>query len=137
MLYDWKARNILIYALREDEFYRVSNCKSTQAMWDALKFVHYGTSEVKRYRINTLIHEYELFRLKPKETIVDVQKWFTHIVDHLDCLGKTIPSEDLTNKVLKYLSREWKTKFTAISESRNLAKMQIPSYATSVTKLDT
>ena len=34
--HDWKAKNILTYALGVDEFYRVSHCETAKAMWDAL-----------------------------------------------------------------------------------------------------
>ena len=33
-------------------------------MWDTLQLTHEGTTDVKRSRINTLIHEYELFNLR-------------------------------------------------------------------------
>ena len=75
-------------------------------MWDALQVTHEGTSEVKRSRINTLIHEYELFRMNQGESIQDMQKRFTHIVNHLSSLGKIFPDEDLINKVLRCLNEE-------------------------------
>ncbi|XP_073219677.1 uncharacterized protein [Cicer arietinum] len=39
----------------------VSNCKIAKEMWDTLQQTHEGTTDVKRARINTLMHEYELF----------------------------------------------------------------------------
>ncbi len=47
-------------------------------MWDTLQVTHEGTNDVKRSRINTLTHEYELFRMNQNETIQDMQKRFTH-----------------------------------------------------------
>jgi len=44
-----------------NEYFRESNCKSTKDMWDTLQVTHEGTTYVKRSRINTLTHEYELF----------------------------------------------------------------------------
>ena len=67
---------------------------------------HEGTTNVKRSRINTLTHEYELFRMNPNESRQDMQKRFTHIINHLASLGKIFPNEDLINKVLRCLSRE-------------------------------
>ncbi|KAL5194400.1 hypothetical protein HKD37_20G056491 [Glycine soja] len=40
------------------------------------------------------------------ETIEDMQKRFTHIVNHLASLGKIFPNKDLINKVLRCLSRD-------------------------------
>ena len=92
-------------------------------MWDTLQLTHEGTTNVKRSRINTLTHEYELFRMNTNENIQSMQKRFTHIVNHLASLGKTFPNEDLINKVLRFLSREWQPKVTGISESKDLSSV--------------
>ena len=108
--YDVRAKNIISFALTLDEFYRVSICQSAKEMWHVLEVTHEGTNEVKRARKNTLIQEYEMFRMKAEETIYDVQKRFTHIVNHLIALGKTSEKEELNIK---------------ISESRDLTTMSM------------
>ena len=80
---------------------------------------------MKRSRKHSLIQEYELFRMQSKESIADVQKRFTHIVNHLTGLGKVFDKEELNIKVLKCLDRSCQPKVTAISESRDLSKMSI------------
>ena len=69
-------------------------------MWDRLQVTHEGTIDVKRSRINILTHEYELFRMNQNETIQDMQKRFTHIVNHLASLGKIFSNEDIIKKDL-------------------------------------
>jgi len=58
-------------------------------------------------------------------TIVEVQKRFTHIVNHLFSLGKTFDKEEINIKILKCLDRSWQPKVTAISESKDLTSMTI------------
>ena len=123
--YNLKAKNIIASALGIDEYFRVSNCKSAKDMWDTLQVTHEGTTDVKRSRINTLTREYELFRMNVNESIQDMQKRFTHIVNHLASLGKTFQNEDLVNKVLRCLNREWQPKVTAIIESQDLSSMSL------------
>jgi len=94
-------------------------------MWDTLQVTHEGTTDVKRSRINTLTHEYELFIMNQNETIQDMKKRFTHIVNHLASLGKIFPNEDLINKVLRCLSRQWQPKVTTITESKDLTNMSL------------
>jgi len=53
-----------------------------------LEVTHEGTNDLKRARKHALIKEYELFKMQPGETITDVQKRFTHIVNHLIILEK-------------------------------------------------
>jgi len=52
-----------------------------------------------------------------------VQSRFTHIVNHLNGLGKTFDTDELNIKVLKSLNRTWQPKVTTITESQNLATM--------------
>ena len=104
--YNLKAKNIITSALGMDEYFIVSNCKNIKEMQDTLQVTHEGITDVKRSRINTLIHEYEMFRMFQYETIEDMQKRFTRIVNHLASLGKIFPNEDLINKVLRCLSRQ-------------------------------
>jgi len=113
--YDVRAKNIISSALTLDEFYRVSVCESAKEMWDVLEVTHEGTNEVKRARKNTLIQEYEMFRMKSGESICDVQKRFTHIVNYLLALGMTFDKEELNIKILKSLNRTRQPKVTAIS----------------------
>ena len=84
---------------------------------------HEGTNDVKRVRKHALIQEYELFKMKQGESIVGVQKRFTHIVNHLMGLGKEFDKEKLNIKVLKCLDRSWQPKVTAISETRDLSTL--------------
>ena len=100
-------------------------CESAKEMWDILEVTHEDMNEVKRARKNTLIQEYEMFRMKAGESICDVQKRFTHIVNHLLALGKTFDKEKLNIKILKSLNRTWQPKVTTISESRDLTSLNI------------
>jgi len=105
--YDLVAKNIITLTLTMDEFFRISQCSSAKKMWEVLEVTHEGIEDVKRSRKHSLIQEYELFRMQPEESIVDVQKRFTHIVNHLTRLGKVFYKEELNIKVLKCLDRSW------------------------------
>jgi len=58
--------------------------------------------------------------MQPGETIADVQKWLTHIINHVIGLRKQFDKEELNIKILKYLDKRWQPKVTAISETRDL-----------------
>ena len=79
-------------------------------MWDILEVTHEGTNDVKKARNHALIQEYEMFRMQKGETIADVQKRFTHIVNHLINLGKFFEREELNIKILKFLDKSWQPK---------------------------
>jgi len=92
-------------------------------MWDTLEVTHEGTNDVKRARKHALIQEYEMFRMLKGDSIAEVQKGFTHIINHLMSLGKTFDKEKLNIKILKCLDRSWQPKVTAISESKDLTSL--------------
>ncbi|XP_050896565.1 uncharacterized protein LOC127103342 [Lathyrus oleraceus] len=106
-----------------DKFFRISQCQSVKEIWDTLVETHEGTVEVKRSRLNTLSQEYEMFRMLPGESLVELQKIFLHLMNHLIALKNTFTNDDLNLKVLRSLIREWKTKVTAISEKKSLSTM--------------
>ena len=87
--YDLKVRNILISSLGVNEYHFVSHCKTAKAMWDALEILHERTDDVKQSKINTLVQQYELFRMEDGESISFMKMRFTHIVNKLQNLGKT------------------------------------------------
>ena len=94
-------------------------------MWDVLKVTHEGTDEVKRSKINALTREFEMFQMNPGENIQDMQKRFTYLINQLHALGKDYSNEDLINKVLRCLSRDWQPKVTAIGETRDPRTMSL------------
>ena len=121
--FDCIAKNIITSALNSDELFRISQCSSTKEMWDTLEVTHEGKNDVKRARKHTLIQEYEMFRMLKGESIAEVQKRFTRIVNHLMSLGKVFDKEELNIKILKCLNRSWQPKVTTISESKDLTSL--------------
>jgi len=106
--------------LNSDEFFIVSQCAFTKEMWDTPEVTLEGTNDVKRVRKHARIQEYEMFRMQKWETIAEVQKRFTHIVNHLISFGKMFDKDELNIKIFKFLDRTWQPKVTTISESKDL-----------------
>ena len=64
-----KAMNVLCCALDPNEYNRISTCESEKEIWDKLEGTHEGTSQVKESKINILVHNYELFKIKLNESL--------------------------------------------------------------------
>ena len=58
-----------------------------------MQLAHEGTLEVRRARKNSFIQQCETFQMHQGEKIVDIQKKFSHIVNHLKDLGKVFEEE--------------------------------------------
>ena len=121
--YDCVTKDIITSTLNLDEFFRVSQCNLAKEMRDILEVTHEGTNDVKRAKKHALIQEYQLFKMQQGETIADVQKWFTHIVNHLIGLGKQFDKEEMNIKILMCLDRSWQPKVITISDTKDLTTL--------------
>ena len=115
-----KAMNLLYCALDPNEFNRISTCNSAKEIWDRLEVTHEGTNQVKESKINLLMHNYELFKMEPTETISEMFTRFTDIINGLKSLGRTYTNSDLVQKILRCLPDKWDAKATAIQEAKDL-----------------
>ena len=78
-----KAMNALFCALDKTEFNRVSTYKIAFDIWQSLEITHEGTNRVKDSKINLLMYDFELFHIKPSETIEDMYTHFTDVINGL------------------------------------------------------
>lgn len=81
-----KAKDVITTALSLDKFLRVYHSETEKEMWGILQITHEGTIKVNRSSFDILTHEYELFLMKPEESINQMQIRFTHIVSHMRTL---------------------------------------------------
>ncbi|XP_070015012.1 uncharacterized protein [Nicotiana sylvestris] len=100
---NYRAKKILVYGIGPDEYNRVSACNTAKEIWEVLQTAHEGTTQVKQSKIDMLITEYELFRMKDDESIQDMHTRFTSIINELHSLGDIIPRNKLVRKTLSVL----------------------------------
>ncbi|MCI61068.1 hypothetical protein A2U01_0082324, partial [Trifolium medium] len=63
--------------------------------------------------------------MKDGETIAEMQKRFTCLVNRLHGLDSPVSNQVCTNKIIRCLSREWQPKVTAIKEANNLNTLDL------------
>ncbi|KAI0516137.1 hypothetical protein KFK09_008809 [Dendrobium nobile] len=101
-----KYLNYFFCALKSEDYMRVSTYKT-------------GTNEVKQSRLNILLHNYELFRMKPHESISDMYTRFTQIVTSLHALERELSNFEKVNKILRCLPSSYDAKISVIPESKD------------------
>ena len=87
-------------------------CETAFDIWHTLEITQEGTSRVKYSKVNLLMHDFELFRMKPSETIGDMYTRFTDVVSSLKALGISFSDFELVNKILHSLNKIWDFKIT-------------------------
>ncbi|WRX12610.1 hypothetical protein QQP08_005097 [Theobroma cacao] len=117
---NFKAINTLHFALTLTKFNKVSSYTTIKQVWDKLKIIHEGTSQVKESKITLLTYNYEIFNMEPREDITSMLDRFTNIIKKFSYLGKPIPEHEIIKKLFRNLSKNWKSKVTAIREAKDL-----------------
>ncbi|XP_019233746.1 PREDICTED: uncharacterized protein LOC109214295 [Nicotiana attenuata] len=116
------ARNLLYNAISGEEYEKISSCYTAKEMWDKLKVTYEGTSKVKETHINMLVHDYELFQMKERESIEEMFARFSKIISDLKIFGKPHSSGDQVRNILRSLPTTWQTKVVTL-ESQDLNKL--------------
>ncbi|KAK2967005.1 hypothetical protein RJ640_003361 [Escallonia rubra] len=94
-------------------------------MWRLLEVTHEDTNQVKETKINTLVQQYEAFKMKEHESINEMYSRFTLIINGLKLLGKIYPEKEVVRKVLRSLPKRWEAKLTAIQEAKDLNVLKL------------
>ena len=109
-----------------NEYNRISQCKTAKEIWRILEITHEGTNQVKDSKVRILENDYEMFKMKPHESIVEMFTRFTNVVNSLDQgLGKRVSEEDKVSKILRCLPPKWNSKTEAIEEAKNLKELPL------------
>ena len=80
---------------------------------------------MKETKANLLVHEYELFKMKPEESISEIFAKLSEITNGLKALEKEYSNLELVRKVLRSLSPTWHTKATVIEKSKDLSTLTL------------
>ena len=100
-----KIMNVLYCALDANECNRISTCNSAKKNWDKLEVTYEGTNQMKESKINMLVHQYELLKMNPAESITSIFTRFTNIINGLKSLGKVYANSELVRKIFRSLPR--------------------------------
>ena len=72
-------------------------------VWRILEITHEGTNKVKDSKVRILVNDYEMFKMKPNESIVEMFTRFTDVVNGLGGLGNKVSEKDKVSKIPRCL----------------------------------
>jgi hypothetical protein len=70
-----------------------------------------------------LVHEYELFKMFPSESITSMFTRMTTITNSLDALGRTYTMAKIISKILRSLLKTYEEKVMVVREAKDLTKL--------------
>ena len=104
---------------------QVINCNNAKPMWDTIKLLMEGTSEVKENRSEILTSQYEAFKSLPGESITQVFERYNKLMNDLNLHGKVYTSREVNRKFMLTLPSHLENKISSIRERDDLNKMPI------------
>ena len=70
------------------------------------------------------MYEYELFKMKPQESITEMKNRLNALIITLKKLGKHFTKEEVNNKILWILpKKDWESRVTSIEKAQDLATL--------------
>ena len=69
-----------------------------------------------------------MFQMESYESVHDMYKRFTDIVNSLKALGKTFTNCEKVKKIIRSLPKEWRPKGMAIEEAKNLNTLSLDDF---------
>ena len=110
--------------MSREEGVKLQHCSSAKEIWQTLENHYEGNVQVRGKKVQLYMYEYELFKIKPHETIIEMINRLNGLVTTLRKLGKPFTKEEVNNKILRILpKKDWESRVTSIEEAQDLATL--------------
>jgi hypothetical protein len=122
---NYMASNLITTALGRNVYDRISHLESAHAIWEKLCNIFEDTSEIKKTRNDTYNRQYQIFSLKPGESLDDYFASFESIMSSLCSCGLLTYDDNKHAKQLLYTLDDhlWGMKIIALEESTDFATL--------------
>nr|GEZ30454.1 hypothetical protein [Tanacetum cinerariifolium] len=104
---DVKARTTLLPSLPDEHQLRFSKYKTAKELWAAILKIFGGNEATKKRKKNLLKQQYGSFKAEGSETLEQTFNRLQVIVSQLQFMDVEVEKDDLNQKFLTSLAREW------------------------------
>ena len=116
----------LFNAVTDEEFKKISSTETVKEAWTILQTTYEGIKAVKDSRLQRLTTSFEEIKMEEDELFDEFYAKLKDIVNSAFNLGEIIPKSKIVRKVLRFLSKRFHAKITAIEESKDIDKIPLP-----------
>ena len=117
--------NAIFNAISMDEFKRISNVEVSHTAWNILQIVHKGTKVIKINKLQQLTSKFESIRMSDNESFDEFYAKLNDIVNSAYNLGEIYDQPKIVRKILRSLTKTFRLKVTAITESKDVDSIPI------------
>ena len=127
-----KAMNAIFNIVSMKEFKRISNVEITHTAWNIIQTVHEGTKTVKINKLQQLTTRFESIRMFDDESFNEFYAKLDDIVNSAYNLGEIYDQPKIVRKIFSSLTKDFRPKVTAITESKGVDSIPIDELAGSL-----
>ena len=110
--------------MSREEGGKLQHCTLAKEIWQTLENHYEKNIQVRSKKVQLHMYEYELFKMKPHETITKMTNHLNALVTTLRKICKPFTKEEVYNKILRILpKKDWKFRVTSIEEAQDLATL--------------
>ena len=117
--------NAIFNVVSMEEFKRISNVEVAHTAWNFLQTVCEGTKAVKINKLQQLTSRFESIRMSDDETFDEIYAKLNDIVNSAFNLGEVYDLSKVVRKILRSLIEDFRSKVTAIIESKDVDTIAI------------
>ena len=108
----------LVSSISRKEGGKLPHCTSAKKMWETLENHYEGNVQVRSKKVQLYMYEYELFKMKPQESITEITNRLNALITTLKKLRKHFTKKEVNNKILRILLKNnWESRVTSIEEA--------------------
>ena len=119
------AMNAIFNAVSMEEFKRISNVEVAYTAWNIFQTVHEGTKVIKINKLQQLTSKFESIRMSDNESFDEFYAKLNDIVNSAYNLGEIYDQPKIVRKILRSLTKNFRLKVTAITESKDVDSIPI------------
>nr|GMC48980.1 Retrovirus-related Pol polyprotein from transposon TNT 1-94 [Ipomoea batatas] len=95
----------------------------TDEAWVLLKNEYEGNDRTKRMQVLNLKREFEMQKMKERESLKDYSERLKKVVNKIILLGEELPDDRVVEKILVTLPERFESKISSLEESRDLSEI--------------
>ena len=120
-----KALNAIFYGVSPDKFHRISQVTIAKEAWKILETTYESTKKVKDTKLQMLTTCFEQLKMSEDESFDSFYGKLNEVVIGKFNLGEKMEDSKIVRKILRSLPESFRTKVTAIEESKDLDEIKI------------
>ena len=120
-----KTMNAIFNVVSMEEFKRISNVEVAHTAWNMLQTMHEGTKAVKINKLHQLTSKFKSIKMSDDESFDEFYTKLNDIVNSAYNLGEIYDHPKIARKILRSLTKDFRPKVTAITESKDVDSIPI------------